>query len=285
MIKRSHIRQFLALVEAESFTQAASRIHITQPTLSVGIADLEELVGAKLFHRERRRARLTNAGRRFLPIAQELDGLFRKADRFSQKPGDRWPELRIGMIRSLSGATVEKLLARICSSFAIELIEGSDAELRSLMTKDHLDAIITVLRDGDSPERSHTLFAEPYVMFMPDGHTLASSEAVAPEQLAGEVMIARRSCEILGDTSKFFTRHGVRPRFAFKSDSDERCMRMVAAGGGITTAPLSLQLPGTMPVSVTGYDFSRRIGVLLPPNPAPDFQLADVRDLLPQDLA
>ena len=48
MIKRSHLRQFLAVVDAGSFTQAATRMRLTQPTLSLGIAELERLVGAQL---------------------------------------------------------------------------------------------------------------------------------------------------------------------------------------------------------------------------------------------
>ena len=43
MIKRAHIRQFLAVVDAGSFTQAALRIRVTQPALSTGIAELEKL--------------------------------------------------------------------------------------------------------------------------------------------------------------------------------------------------------------------------------------------------
>ena len=68
MIKRSHVRQFLAVVDAGSFTQAAARMRVTQPTLSLGIADLERLVGAQLIVRDRRHLRLTEAGGRFLPV-------------------------------------------------------------------------------------------------------------------------------------------------------------------------------------------------------------------------
>ena len=53
---------------------------------------------------------------------------------------------------------------------------------------------------------------------------------MVPEELAAEVMIARRSCEILEQTRRFFTRHQVRPRFSLPSESDERCLQMVAAG-------------------------------------------------------
>ena len=99
-------------------------------------------------------------------------------------------------------------------------------------------------------------------MLVPVGHRLAHAATVGAEDLASEIMIARRSCEVLEDTSRFFTAAGVRPRFGLRSDSDERCLAMVAAGLGITTAPLSLVVPGTVPIDVAGYAFRRTIGLL-----------------------
>src|SRR3546814_10791519 len=59
--------------------------------------------------------------------------------------------------------------------------------------------------------------------------------------------------------------HGVRPRFALRSESDERCLRMVAAGIGITTAPVSLSIDGIVPLKVAGYDFRRELGLIADP--------------------
>jgi DNA-binding transcriptional LysR family regulator len=50
-----------------------------------------------------------------------------------------------------------------------------------------------------------------------------------------------------------------------RSDSDERCLRMVAAGVGITTAPVSLAIGGVAPLKVTGYDFRRELGLVFDP--------------------
>src|SRR3546814_13572376 len=85
-------------------------------------------------------------------------------------------------------------------------------------------------------------------MFIAADHPLAGRIEVGPEELAAETMIARRSCEFLDATSRFFTRHGVRPRFALRSESAERCLRMVAAGIGITTAPVPLAIDGIVPL-------------------------------------
>src|SRR5215217_8880452 len=58
-----HIRAFLALARAGSFTRAAVELHMSQPTLTVQIQQLEAAVGIKLFDRSKRHVALTQAGR------------------------------------------------------------------------------------------------------------------------------------------------------------------------------------------------------------------------------
>lgn len=262
MIKRNHIRHFLALADAGSFAQAAARLHITQPTLSSGIAELERLTGTPLFLRDRRHVRLTESGGAFLPIARELERGFRAADSFGRAASPQWPSLRLGVLRSVAGRDLGRIVTALGRHHGIELVEGTDYELRAALTGGRIHLALTLLRDAEHDLVAHPLWEEPYTMLVPTSHPLAGRASVTPEELAGEIMIARRSCEILEETSRFFTGAGVRPRFALRSESDERCMAMVAAGLGITTAPASLAVEGTAALAVQGYDFRRSIGLL-----------------------
>lgn len=261
MIKRSHIRQFLAVVDAGSFTQAAARIRVTQPTLSVGVAELEKILGMTLIVRDRRHLRLTEAGGRFLPIARSLENNFRDADSFGEVRRADWPEIKLGLIKTLPVRAVQAMMGSIAQHFSIEIVEGTDSELRAALSDGRLNLMVGLLRSDETDHSVIELVDEPYVMLVPANHHLAGQTIVQPEQLAAEVMIARRSCEILNETSRFFTRHQVRPRFSFRSDSDDRCLQMVVAGLGITTAPASLLAAGTFPLVVNGYDFRRRVGM------------------------
>jgi len=66
-----HLRYFIALANAPTFTSAAETVHVTQSTLSHQIAQLEEEVGTELFHRiGKRRVVLSHAGQIFLAYAQ-----------------------------------------------------------------------------------------------------------------------------------------------------------------------------------------------------------------------
>src|SRR4030095_4879054 len=61
-----HIRAFLALARAGSFTRAAADLHMAQPTLTVQIQQLEAAIGVRLFDRNKRHVALTQAGRDLL---------------------------------------------------------------------------------------------------------------------------------------------------------------------------------------------------------------------------
>lgn len=265
MLKRSHVRQFLAVVDSGSFTQAAARVRITQPTLSVGIAEMEKLVGAKLFIRDRKHVRITEAGAQLLPIARQLEQGFRAAEGLSAQSDNQWPQLRLGLLQSLSGPMAQAVVTAISTEFELEIIEGSNHELRSALASGRIDLALTLLRPDENAHTARPMMSEPYVMLVAQDHALAQATTLPPAAFAAEVMIARRSCEILQDTSRFFTRNGVRPRFALKSDNDELCLRMVVAGLGITTAPLSMAREGTVPVQIEGYDFERTLGAIWTP--------------------
>lgn len=280
MIKRHHIRQFLGVADAGSFVQAAARLHITQPSLSAGIAELERLVGTRLFVRNRRLVRLTEAGGAFLPIARDLERGFRAADSFGRAVVPDWPTLRLGAIRTIAAAGLRAVVAPLLGAYGVEVIEGSDHDLRGNLASGRIACALTLLRDVEHGLVTYPLWDEPYRMFVPVGHRLAHGGEVAPEDLASEIMIARRACEVLEDTSRFFTSVGVRPRFALRSESDERCLAMVAAGLGITTAPVSLAIAGTVAIDVAGYAFRRTIGLLCDSGFAQDLTARGLVDVI-----
>ncbi|WP_421837719.1 LysR family transcriptional regulator [Novosphingobium sp.] len=260
MLNRRHLRQFLALVDTGSFTAAANQLHVAQPTLSAGIAELERALGTPVIVRERRALRLTEAGNRLLVHARAIEREFGLAERGVLAAPAPAPPLRLGVIASLS----TRMVAGIAGRFApgrLTLTEAPDADLRRRLAEHRLDAVLTTLHGTEAG--AEVLLEEGYAMILPTAHRFAARDILQPEELAGETMIARRSCEILAETSRFFTARGVRPHFAFRGGNDDRCLALVAAGAGVTTAPASLAGPGTVAVPLHGYDYRRRIGLIV----------------------
>src|SRR5437016_6072488 len=67
-----HLRYFVAVAEALSFTKGAGKLHLAQPSLTRQIKDLEEEIGVRLLDRTKREVRLTEEGKSFLADAKRV---------------------------------------------------------------------------------------------------------------------------------------------------------------------------------------------------------------------
>jgi DNA-binding transcriptional LysR family regulator len=67
-----HLRYFVAVAEALSFTKGAEKLHLAQPSLTRQIKDLEEEIGVHLLNRSKRQVALTEEGRSFLVDAKRV---------------------------------------------------------------------------------------------------------------------------------------------------------------------------------------------------------------------
>lgn len=261
MLSRVQIRQFLAVVDTGSFTRASNVLNVTQPSLSGGVAEMERQLGTRLFVRERRRIRLTEAGNLLLPMARAIEREFHRAEtRVGSLPAPVRP-IRLGVLESLSTSWLEGMLGRYAGDDPLELIEGGERELQAALASGSVDLAIT-LTPSDDLRQTMALFREDYCLALPISHRLASCSMVEAADVAGETMIARRSCEILAETSRFFTERGVRPRFSLRSSNEDRAMAMVRAGMGVTVAPRSLAQPGIAMVKLAQFERFRQIGIV-----------------------
>lgn len=257
MLSRTQLRHFLAVVDSGSFTRAAHALNLAQPSLSGGIAELERQLGTRLFVRERRRIRLTEAGNLLLPLARSIERDFHQVEtRIAALPAPVRP-IRLGLLESLASGWLEQVLRGYAGPEPLELSEGSERELSAALRSGAIDLALTLV----APDAPLPLLREDYCLALPAGHRLAGRDVVAAAEVAGETMIARRACEVLGETSRFFTDRGVRPRFALRSANDDRALAMVRAGLGITVAPRSLGGAGLALVRLAEFDRERTIGV------------------------
>ena len=264
MLSRTQIRQFLAVVDSGSFTRAANALNIAQPSLSGGIAELERQLGTRLFVRERRRIRLTPAGNALLPLARGIERDFHLAERqVGSLPVPARP-VRLGVLDTVSTGWLERAVAAYAGEEPLELTEGSERELSAALASGSIDLALTLVGEG-----AEALLEEDYCLALPSSHPLAGEAWVEAADVAGDTMIARRACEVLADTSRFFTRHGVRPLFALRSANDDRVMAMVRAGLGVTVAPRSLGCDGVAMINIRGFRPVRRIGLVFGPLAAP----------------
>ncbi|MEX6723046.1 LysR family transcriptional regulator [Parapedomonas caeni] len=263
MIELYLVRYFLAVVEAGGFTKAAATLHITQPTLSAGIAKLEAVLGVALFERAGRRVFLTDAGSRFLVRAHEILHLCNLAAREAAET-ERAPVVRLGLLLTIPGALAADLVARLVAAGAppLELVEGTEQEIANRLKDGSLDYALTLDR-GENPGGVLLLGPEEgYALALPRAHPLAGRPMLTATDLMTEAMIVRQRCEVLSETSRYFTDRNVRPRFSFRTVNDERALAMVGAGLGVTVMPESYRHPAVARLPLAGFNYRRRIALL-----------------------
>ncbi len=258
------LRYFLAVAELGSFSKAAARSSVTQPTLSVGIAKLEDELGARLFERTTRRVSLTPAGSKFLQharrITQEYEAALREV---SEAP--QMKRVRAGVLSTIPARDLERVVAHHAKNAggeALEILDSTERDIANRLSDGRLDVAITILRAGLESFAQEELRNEAYVLFVAANHILSGVESVEGGELSGETMIVRRQCEGLPEISRYFTNRDVRPSFSLRTLSDDRAMSMVAAGLGVTVAPASFKRPGLAAVKLAGFELSRDVGLV-----------------------
>lgn len=262
MIDRYLLRYFLAVIDSGTFTAAAAQVNVSQPTLSAGIAKLEREVGARLFRRNSQRVELTEAGARFAVHARRIEREFNLAQASIDGLASGGT-LRLGVLATIASAELAAFTAqagRIAPDLAVEFVEGNAAALSQHLSRGRIDLALTATHGEPGPD-VETLRSEAYVLALPASHPLAGETAVPGEALAGETMIVRRNCEALSETSRYFTRRGIRPFFALRTANDDRALAMVAAGLGVTVVPASHQHDGVASPALIGFGLRRTLAL------------------------
>lgn len=138
-----HLRYFLAVAKELSFTKASEKLFISQPPLSRQIKELENEIGARLFERNNKSVRLTEAGKYFemevMQMLQALEAIALKTRKISENVSG---EYRIAYISSTFSITISKLVQYLTSIYPylkIKLYEVSTVKQILALEQGKLD--------------------------------------------------------------------------------------------------------------------------------------------------
>lgn len=126
-VSLKHLRCFLAVAEAGSFTVASSRLFITQSALTATIQQFEETIGLRMFDRTTRRVLMTEAAKRFKPEAEKVVNTFDSAigDLMALAQGERG-HIRIGAAASVIYQFLVHVIPKFRESYPNITISLSD---------------------------------------------------------------------------------------------------------------------------------------------------------------
>ncbi len=237
------LRYFVAAARMQHFTRAAEANHVSQPSLSQQIANLEREVGALLFHRQGRAVQLTDAGQALLLHAERILEEEQTAKRAIQEVvGLRRGQLALWTLPTPGQHLLPRHLARFRQEFpAIEITLRETVPARAVaeaVATGKADIGIVHLPYQIEGLEECTLFQEELALVVPSSHPLAGQESVALSALAAEDFIWVPE----GSTSAHplfaaCVAAGFVPRIACISGSAQGMQELVAAGLGIALLP------------------------------------------------
>ncbi len=207
------LKYFLMVAREENITKAAKLLHITQPTLSRQITQMEEELGVTLFHRSRYKIVLTAEGRLLRQRAQEIVLLTEKTERELRQEEDAAAgEISIGC-----GETLENMecLAKVIASFqqiypkvTFDIFTGIADDVKERM-EDGVLHFGMLIEPVDLSKYSFIRMPkmERWTVLMRADHRLADSRSVSPADLAGEAIIMPKRPSLLTQMENWFGRH------------------------------------------------------------------------------
>ena len=234
------LRYILAVAEHEHFGRAARACGISQPTLSIQVRKLEDLLGIELFERGAKAVAPTAACLRLLGHARgavaEAEAMLAVARDMRDPLAGRF---RLGIIPTLAPYLLPLVFAPLREALpALELEPWEDQTVALLdrLRAHELDAALLGTDLDGTDLASQVLFTEPFLAALPPGHPLEGCAAVAEADLARDILVlADGHC--LRDQALAACRHSGALGGALRAASLSTLLNMVAAGYGTTLIP------------------------------------------------
>jgi LysR family transcriptional regulator, hydrogen peroxide-inducible genes activator len=243
----SQLRYVLAVADTGNFTRAASVSHISQPSLSQQIINLERELGHKLFHRLGRKAVPTEAGNAFLERARRI--LFEVEDA-AKELGDNSTferKITVGAIPSLAPYLLPQLIIRCRERFPnlqVNIREDFKTTLMREMLGGELDLAVAARPVADPSIFVESLWNERLILVVAKGHPLAASPKVTSADLADQTFILLGSSSSLAaQVRRFCGDHHFEPRIGSRCSQIATVKALVAIGAGISILPAGAQSP------------------------------------------
>ncbi len=234
------LRYLVALHKTDHFGKAAEACHVTQSTLSAGIQELENLLGAQLVERTKRSVMFTSLGnetvRRAQGILNDVDDLTDMAE--AAKDPLRGM-VRMGVIPTIAPYLLPRIMPAIgeeLPELSMHLVEEKSAELCNMLRAGDLDVVLYALPFECMNVHEMPLFADPFVAAYPAGE--APGKQISTEDLDESRLLLLDEGHCLRDHAlEACQLVGRRARNELANTSLSTILPMVAAGRGMTLLP------------------------------------------------
>ncbi|NMO19654.1 LysR family transcriptional regulator [Pyxidicoccus fallax] len=236
------LQYFVAVAEALSFRKAAERCHVSQPSLSAQIAQLEGALGVQLFERDRRRVLLTPVGLELVERARrllvEVDALTEAAKRAGDPLSGT---LRLGVIPTVSPYLLPAVAPTLRKRFprlTVRWLEDKTEVLVRDLDRGALDAALVALEAEVGDVESAVLAEDPFFLVTPRDHPLGQKKGEAtPAELRGQDVLLLDEGHCFRTQALALCSRARAHELEFRATSLPTLTQMIASGAGISLLP------------------------------------------------
>ncbi len=263
------LRYFCAVARHGTFTRASEVEHVAQPSLSQQIMKLEAELGARLFDRLPRAAKLTVFGRAFLPRAERiLRELGEAKTELLEMSGNEKGEVVVGIIPTIAAYLLPKLLNGFATRhplITVKIVEDITPTLLQRLHEGTMDMAIAALPVAGNELASEELLEEKFYAVLPEKHRRASRTSISLADLNQEPFLLLKEGHCFRDSLiAACHKSKMSPSVVFESGQFATVLAMVSAGMGVSAVPaMAVQPhPGCKFIPISGKHSTRKVGIV-----------------------
>lgn len=266
-----HLKYFLAVAREGSFSRAARELHVTQPTVSSGVADLERALGVRLFNRGNRHVGLTMEGRTLANYGMQIQDLVESTeDRLRRRdvlPGEGFQFGAIDAAVTYLLPDILKAYMRDFPNVALSVQVAPSRYLVDDLLLNRSEFAVISLPFAHPKLETVSIHRDSMPLVAGASHRFSRRSSVALEEIAEEPLILFHADSVSRKiVDERFAEAGVSPGVVMEMRSPEAMRKLVEVGVGISFLPHltvqdSLTSGALVTVQVKGVRFGREIGV------------------------
>jgi len=226
------LQYFTEVCKEGNITRAAERLHVSQPTVTTAIRDLEEELGISLFHRIKQRIYLTSEGNYFLqevtPLLGQLDVLVGHMNDLGNKKN----HVKVGIPPMMGSFLFPKIFAGFKSlhpEIALEIFEYGALEIQKLVADEVLDLAVMIEESLTNQEITFKeILKTNFRVYVNEKHPLAHRTALNYSDLDGEPLVMFGTCFYVNRVvTGGFERAGITPNIVLLTSQINTIKRFV----------------------------------------------------------
>lgn len=262
---------FIEVARAESFSQAAERLFLTQPAISKRVSNLEDALGVQLFDRVGRRVRLTEAGRALLPRARQwlldFDDIKKSIADLS---GPITGVLRIGTSHHIGLHRLPPTLRQFSQQYPevrldIQFIDSEEA-YESVLSGELELGIVTLPPVPDARLLAEEIWDDPLAFVAGRDHPLADNPGVQLQDLTRHPAILPSLNTFTRQiAARLFKESDLELNVTMATNYLETIRMMVSIGLGWSVLPASMANEDMVVLPLSGVEMHRSLGVVYHP--------------------